>query len=129
MRLTDKLLLLISVVTVAAAGCRHKEPQELILNKWKLKELSGINAAKIPDSVKEKMLDKATMEFKSDNTFILTGMEDVPQTGTFAISPDGKRLTLIPDISKKVEVDTINELTSGKLVITDKLGNKLTSTN
>lgn len=129
MKITSYLFFFILITSVILAGCKKKTPQELIINKWKLKELSGDNAALIPDSVKTKLLDNSTMEFKADNTFILTGMEPEPQQGTFAISTDGKRLTLIPYKTKKVEVDTINELSGTKLVITDKLGNKLTSTN
>jgi hypothetical protein len=124
----SRLLILAAVILFSAAGCKNKAPKDLIVAKWKLTDLTS-SGSEIPDSIKQRMVKTAVMEFKSDNTFLLTGMEATAQTGTYSLSDDGKFLTVTPTETNKAEVDTVKELTSNKLVLTDQMGNKLTSTH
>ena len=108
-------------------SCQTKSTKEVIVNKWRLNELTGGTTDQIPDSIKQKMISNATMEVTADNKYILTGFGDAPSTGTYSVSDDGKMLTITDNETKKPEVDTINELSGSKLIVTDVMGNKLTS--
>jgi len=128
MKVPNLLSTSLFVLVVSLAGCKNENPRELIVNKWKLKELIPGPTRQMPDSVKEKMLNSATMEFMSDNKYILTGMGET-KNGTYSISDDGKLLTISSAVTKVTYVDTIVELTKNKLIIIDQMGNKITSTN
>jgi hypothetical protein len=120
-------LLIISVV-VSLTGCKNKNPKELIVNKWKLKEMIPAPGNPIADSIKAAMLKNSTMEFMSDNKYTLTGMGPT-KNGTYSISDDGKLLNINSSATQTTYVDTIIELTKNKLIIVDQMGNKLTSTH
>ena len=128
MKVPNLLSTSIFVLVISLAGCKNENPKELIVNKWKLKELIPSRTMQMPDSVKEKMLNSATMEFMSDNKYTLTGM-GAPKNGTYSISDDGKLLNINSSATQTTYVDTIIELTRNKLIIIDQMGNKLTSTN
>ena len=125
MRPVKVLSVLFLCTTACVISCKTKSAKELIVSKWKLKELTGGTTAQIPDSIKAKMTSTATMEFTADNKYILTGVQATPSNGTYSVSDDGKILTIIDNETKKPEVDSINELSGSKLVITDVFGNKL----
>lgn len=108
------------------AACKTKSPKELVVGKWKMKDISGGDAAQIPDSVKARMISTSVMEFMADNKYSLSGMDAGAQTGTYSLSDDGKMLSITPDASKIKEVDTIKELTEGTMVVVDKSGTRLT---
>jgi uncharacterized protein (TIGR03066 family) len=118
-----KFLTAVLVVTVVMISCKSKTPQELIVNKWQMTNISGGDSNQMPDSAKESM-KKAVMEFTSDGKFHMTGTES-PYEGSYAISSDGKLLTMTPTTGDKAEVDSVNTLTADKMVITDPSGTKL----
>ena len=103
--------------TLFFTGCKGKSPKELIVNKWKLTEITGDGANGIPDAEKKEMIDKVVMDLSKDGKCSMTGKGDSPKTGTYTISDDGKTLTLIHDGSDKGEAHDINELTGSKLVL------------
>jgi hypothetical protein len=102
------------------AGCKSKSAKELIVNKWKLTELSGENAKELPEKEKKEMTDKLVMELTKDGKVSMSGMWDTPKTGTYSLSDDGKTLFLVHDGDTKAEPQIINELKEGKLVITSE---------
>lgn len=101
-------------------GCKGKSAKELIVNKWKLTELSGDNAKEMTDAEKKEMTDKFLMELTKDGKVTMSGMWDTPKTGTYSLSEDGKTLFLIRDGDTKADPQVINELKAGKLVITSE---------
>ncbi len=119
-----KLLRLTSIAFMLMAlfftGCKGKGAKELIINKWKLTELSGESAKEISDAEKKEMTDKFLMELTKDGKVTISGMSDTPKTGTYSLSEDGKTLFLIRDGDTKAEPQAINELKAGKLIITSE---------
>jgi hypothetical protein len=119
-----KLFRLTSIALILAAliftGCKGKSAKELIVNKWKLTELSGENAKEMSDAEKKEMTDKLVMEFTKDGKVTMSGTGDTPKTGTYSLSEDGKTLFLIRDGDTKADPQVINELKAGKLVITSE---------
>jgi hypothetical protein len=116
-RLTSIALILMALFFT---GCKGKSAKELIVNKWKLTELSGDNAKEMTDAEKKEMTDKFLMELTKDGKVTMSGMWDTPKTGTYSLSEDGKTLFLIRDGDTKAEPQGINELKAGKLVITSE---------
>ena len=119
-----KLLRLTSIafmlMVLFFTGCKGKGAKELIVNKWKLTELSGESAKEISDAEKKEMTDKFLMELTKDGKVTISGMSDTPKTGTYSLSEDGKTLFLIRDGDTKAEPQAINELKAGKLIITSE---------
>ena len=77
----------------------------------------------IPDSVKATAM-KGTMEFTKDGKISITGMGN-DQSGTYTLSDDGKTLFVVTN--GKTESNDILELTSSKMILSDKTNNsKLT---
>ncbi len=123
-------LFLVSILSIVVnlASCKGENSKELIVNKWTLKEWVPGPGIQLPDSIKAKVLNTATIEFTSDNKYTLTGMGEV-QNGTYQFSADGKLLTLISPGSQNTFVDTVKVLTKNKLIIHDQMGNQLTCSN
>jgi hypothetical protein len=126
MKLLKQPLLFAMLILLGLASCKTESPKELIVNKWKFSEMEGPSFTQMPDSVKAEM-KKGVMEFKADNSYVYTGPSDT-QTGSYSISDDGKLLSITPADTKEMETDTVRELTKTRLVIIDKLGNKLSCT-
>ena len=99
-------------------GCKSKSAKELIVNKWKLTEVSGEGAKDITDAEKKEMIGKFMMDLTKDGKVSMSGMGETPKTGTYSVSDDGKILTLTHEGEEKGDPQDINELTSDKLVIT-----------
>ncbi len=118
-----KLFRLSSAVLIMAAllftGCKGKSAKDLIVNKWKLTDVSGEGAKGMSDAEKKEMTDKLVMEFTKDGKCSMSGQGDTPKTGTYTMSDDGKTLSLTQEGDTKSEAQDVNELTSSKLVITD----------
>lgn len=121
-------ILLIGMVGIYAA-CK-KETQkltqkELLINKWNVDEWIVAPSMNLPDSVVQKMIQSATMEFKADSTFIFMGMNPTPTTGTYFITDDAQLLTLLPKGANDSYGHSIKQLTKDTLVLVDPTGNKL----
>lgn len=116
-RLSSFALLLIAFTFT---GCKSKSAKELIVNKWKLTELSGDNAKDMPAEEKKEMTDKLVMELSKDGKVTMSGPWDTPKAGTYTLSDDGKTLFLTRDGDSKPDPQIINELKDGKLVITSE---------
>ncbi len=108
------------LVALIFTGCKGKSAKELIVNKWKLTELSGENAKEMTDAEKKEMTNKFLMELTKDGKVMMSGMWDTPKTGTYSLSEDGKTLFLIRDGDTKADPQVINELKGDKLVITSE---------
>ncbi len=123
-----KLIRLSSVVLLLGAlfftGCKGKSAKELIVNKWKLTEVSGEGVKDMSDAEKKEMTEKFILELTKDGKVSMTGMGETPKTGNYTVSDDEKTLLLTRDGDSKAEPQDINELKADKLVITsvkDKL--------
>ncbi|MDB5224151.1 MAG: hypothetical protein JWN83_2818 [Chitinophagaceae bacterium] len=116
------IFLLVICVTVGFISCKSNKPKDLIVNKWKIQDIDVPNMP-VPDSIKATLL-KGTMEFTKDGKMILTGMGN-DQSGTYTLSDDGKTLFVVTN--GNTESNDILELTSSKMVLSDKTKNsKLT---
>jgi len=120
MKLFKSSAIALILMALIFAGCKSKGAKELIVNKWKLTELSGESAKEMSDTEKKEMTDKLVMELTKDGKVTMSGMWDTPKTGTYSLSDDGKTLFLTRDGDTKAEPQAINELKEGKLVITSE---------
>ena len=108
--------------SIGLISCKSDKPKDLIVNKWKITNIEVPNMP-IPDSVKATAM-KGTMEFTKDGKISITGMGN-DQSGTYTMSDDGKTLFVVTN--GKTESNDIVELTSSKMVLSDKTNNsKLT---
>ena len=73
MKLNKLLIVTILSAFVFIIGCKTETAKDLLVRKWKFTEITGPDAAKIPDSVKTKMFATAIMEFKKDGSLINDG--------------------------------------------------------
>lgn len=117
-----KLFRLSTIALLLAAlfftGCKSKSAKELIVNKWKLTEVSGEGVKEMSDTEKKEMTDKFVMELTKDGKVTMSGMGETPKTGTYTLSEDGKTLLLTREGDEKADPQDINELKADKLVIT-----------
>jgi len=113
-------------ITVVMLGCKSKTPQELIVNKWKVTDISGGRASEMPDSVQQN-IKKATVEFGSDGKFHLSDGQK-PYEGSYTLDAEGKHLNLNPTTGEGPETDSIADITADKLVIVDVSGTKFECT-
>ena len=119
-----KTFLFLFIVAVVFSACKSKTPKELIVNKWKITDIS-MQGQTMPDSIKNKIM-QGTMEFTQDGKYMITGME-ADKSGTYVLSDDGKTLTVTTNGA--AEMNDVMELSKSKLVISDKTnGSKLTAT-
>ncbi len=112
------ILLLFILASIGYMGCKSNKPKDLIVNKWKITDIEVPNMP-IPDSVKATAM-KGTMEFTKDGKINITGMSN-DQSGTYTLSDDGKTLFVVT--KGKTESNDIIELTSSKMVLSDKANN------
>ena len=117
-----KKIVLLLICAVSLFSCSQK-PKDLIVKTWQIKDVTIPNQT-MSDSDKAKIL-KGTIEFTKDGKMIIRGMGD-DQTGNYTLSEDGKTLTVVTN--GKSEDNTVEDLTSSKLVLTSKNdGGKLTA--
>lgn len=110
-----KIIFLLLFPAVIFISCKSNNSKELIINKWKITDITAPNMA-VPDSIK-KALMQGTLEFTKDGKFLVTGMGLDDQSGTYAISADGKKLITVTN--GRTETNEINELTKSKITLTD----------
>ena len=116
------IFLLFISASIGLISCKSNKPKDLIVNKWKITNIEVPNMP-IPDSVKATAM-KGTMEFTKDGKISITGMGN-DQSGTYTLSDDGKTLFVVTN--GKTESNDILELTSSKMILSDKTNNsKLT---
>src|SRR5690348_460478 len=96
----------------AGKASSAKTPVELLRTTWEVDEWIVDPKLNMPDSMVEKMVKDATMEFKPDSTFIFKGMNPTPTTGRYDLSPDGLLLTLFPTGLKDGFGHSVTELTA-----------------
>ncbi len=125
MKRTTLFIVLTIFSSAAYISCKTKTPDELIAQKWKIKNITGPTTSQTPDSVVDKELKNAVMEFLPGGKYVLTGILPDAQKGTWSIGKNGKSLTII-DEQKVTETDSIIELSTDKLVLIDERGNKVT---
>ena len=110
------------VTTIAIVSCKGKSGKELIVNKWKLTEISGEAAKDLKEDEKKSMFSSYVMELTKDGKRYMTD-RGVIMTGTYELSDDGKTLTLKGNGGEIVETDIIHVLNADKLVISDSKSN------
>lgn len=108
MKIKQFLTGLLLVATVCLTACKSK-PKDIIVQKWKLTDVSGI-----PDSEKNNFLKGADLEFTKDGKYhsVVSGKEE---NGTYKLSDDGKSLSMIPSSNPEGIINVI-ELTKDKFV-------------
>lgn len=113
-----KLLTGILLVTILVS-CKSDPNKEKLVRTWKLTNMSGEGAVKIPDSIKQEMYGTRFMEFTEDGVMIASGGKSRMQKGDYTLSADGK--TLVTTVNGRAS-DTmfITELTKEKLVLSLK---------
>ena len=99
------------------AGCKSKSAKELLVNKWKLTEVTGEGAKEMSDIEKKKMTGTFVLELTKDGKVSMTGMDETPKTGTYTVSDYGKTLFLTREGSEKADPQDINELKADKLML------------
>ena len=116
------IITIMLVTTLGLISCKSNNPKELIVNKWKIKEIEIPNMP-LPDTTKATLM-KGTLQFTQDGKMIRTGMGK-NQSGTYTLSDDGKNLFVM--VNGKTETNEIKELTTSKMILIDKTNNsKLT---
>lgn len=115
-KLSTIILLLLSVFFIA---CKGKSAKDLIVNKWKLTEVTGEGTKNMTAEQKKLMTDKLLMDLTKDGKYTVSGMGEKPQTGTYTLSDDGKILNILREGDTTKLPQVINELTASKLDITD----------
>lgn len=99
---------LLLVAAVSLSACKGK-PKDMLAQKWKLTDVSGI-----PESEKNNFLKGADLEFTKDGKYhsVVSGKEE---NGTYTLSDDGKSLSMIPTSNPEGIINVI-ELTKDKFV-------------
>ena len=112
------LLITVALFLITANGCKSKTADDLIVNKWHLYEMKGKDAESIPDSVKTKMYNEASIEFTKDGKYQTNGMGEGTKKGTYHFSVDKKTLITTEDGGMPDSVSVI-ELTETKMTVKD----------
>ncbi|MFM6925746.1 MAG: hypothetical protein ACKOU7_09625 [Ferruginibacter sp.] len=112
------LIITASLFMIAAVSCKSKTAGDLIVNKWHLYEMKGKDAETIPDSVKTKMYNEASIEFTKDGRYQTVGMGTGTQKGSYHFSNDGKQLITTEDGGMADSV-SLMELTATRLTVKD----------
>ena len=122
MKLSNLFVVTILTAFLFITGCWPKAAnKDLIVNKWKFTEISGTDAAQIPDSMKAKMIATAIMEFKKDGSYEQSGgMRKEIQKGTYSLSDDGKTLYSTENGTSYTDTVIVLELSKDKFVVTPK---------
>ena len=117
-----QLFAVLLLTTCTMMACKSKSPQELIVKKWKITEMTGPLAATMSDSSKQKLYDMAVMEFTKDGKFATTGLSSGTKTGTYSMIANGKQL--VSTNTGDTHADTLNilEITTDKMLLEDLKG-------
>ena len=108
------LLITVALFMIAASGCKPKTAENLVINKWQLTEMKGKDSQIIPDTVKARMYNDASIEFMKDGKYQTIGMGVGIQKGTYKLANGGKTLITIDDTGIPDSLVVV-ELTTGKL--------------
>lgn len=119
MKLTKLFTAVLLLTSVVFFSCKSKSPKDLIVNKWKLTEVSGEGSKTMSDAEKKDMIDKLVMDLSKDGKCSVSGMGETPKKGSYSISEDGKTLNLTGEGESKSTPQQVDELKDGKLVISD----------
>lgn len=114
----NKIFITLLLITLALSSCSNKDPRDFLINKWRITDVT-------PTTPYSESLKKATLEFKKDGTWSLTGTPAPDQAGMYTLSDDYKTLTTtdVHGLSTPCEVF---ELSKQQLIFTDsKLGLKI----
>lgn len=125
MKFLKPVTALILIAAIIFAGCKSKTPKELIVKKWKMTEVSGGMSARMPDSLRKQLVKNMSLEFFTDNKYVLTGIDTSTHKGSYTLSDDGKTLTITPEATGKPEKNIIEELSGSKLIFADNFGTRL----
>ena len=110
---------------MAFVSCKGK-PKDMIVNKWKMTDMTGGVVASMPDSAKKSLLAKMSIEFTKDGKYMTAGDGPI-DNGTYTVAEDGKSVTITSEKSGKPESNDIEEISKSKLVLLDKSsGTKVT---
>ncbi|MEO5647991.1 MAG: lipocalin family protein, partial [Chitinophagaceae bacterium] len=93
------------------SGCSKKGPRDFIIGKWRVTDVSSTPLA---GSFKN-----ATIEFKKDGTWTITGTPAPDQGGAYSFSSDYKTLTTT-DVRGEQSPSDILELSKEQLILIDK---------
>jgi hypothetical protein len=124
MKISKLILAAVLVAGTIMVGCKGKGPKDFIVNKWKITDVSGGEAAQMTDSIKKVFLSSAVMDFQKDGKYSRTAFGQT-ENGAYSLSEDGKSLTTTPEGGKTPETVKVEELTKSKLVISIE-GTKMT---
>ena len=124
MKISKLLLAAVLIAGTFIAGCKSKGPKDLIVNKWKITDVSGGDAAQMSDSLKKVFMSSAVMDFQKDGKYSRTAMGET-ENGTYSLSEDGKALTTTPEGGKTPETVKVEELSKSKMVLSME-GTKMT---
>ena len=119
MKLTKLFAAILMLSTITMTSCKSKSAKDLIVNKWKITNITGTHADQMSDSMKTQVYANAAMEFTKDGKFMSSGMGNT-KGGTYSISDDGKTLTSTDEGSTTPDILTIDEISGDKMVIEDK---------
>lgn len=106
-------------ITLLFTACKSKTPKELVVNKWKLTDVTGEGTKDMGPEEKKQMLDSLVLELTKDGKINLYGLGPDPKIGTYTVSEDGKSMDFKRTGEDKIEPQVINEVSADKLVITD----------
>ena len=122
MKLIKLFTAVLATATLMMIGCKGKTAKDLVVNKWKITDMSGKGIADMPDSAKAKIYANSSMEFTKDGKFITSGMDNDDKKGTYSVSDDGK--TMISTNEGDTYADTLNilEISADKMVVEDRKG-------
>jgi hypothetical protein len=109
-----KLFLVVLLVAGITFAC--SSPKKDITKKWKM---STFDAPGLDDGTKKAITEKAFFEFMPDGKYIIMGLSESNDEGTWEIDKDAKTLTTKSTTSGKTETLQVKELTKDKLVLTD----------
>ena len=122
MKLTKTILSVLLLATISIFGCKSKSAKELIVNKWKLTNISGGESGQMADSIKTQLYNTATMEFMKDGKYEMT-MTGRDKGGIWKISDDGKTLTTSDADGSNSEDAEIVEISADKCIVKNKKDN------
>ncbi len=124
MKISKLLLTAVLIAGTFMVSCKSKGPKDFIVNKWKITDVSGGEAAQMGDSIKKVFLNSAVMDFQKDGKYSRSAMGET-ENGTYSISEDGKSLTTTPEGGKSPETVKVEELSKSKMVLSME-GTKMT---
>ena len=120
MKLTKLFTALLLVTAIVMVSCKGKSAKELIVNTWKISNVSGGEAAQMPDSIKNVIYSSATMEFTKDGKFMMTMPGEKGKGGSYSVSDDGKTLNMTDEGSTKPDPADLIEISKDKCVIKNR---------